>query len=158
MPPAPSWYAGKMLEMRRHRALPKGTTACSTSVDRDGVSVLEAMNPIRFCSPFSVANHSLHENATPCFHVEPGGLLDTSEVPLRCRQRSRRARLGHDVAEESVHGKLEGAELAGYRAITICGTRDPLLISTVGEFLESVRENVRVKATRSGSRLTNTRW
>ena len=39
----------------------------------------EPMNPIRRCTPFSVANHSLHENASPCFHVEPGGILDTSD-------------------------------------------------------------------------------
>jgi hypothetical protein len=42
--------------------------------------------------------------------------------------------------------KLEGAELVGYRAITICGTRDPGLVSTIDDFLVSVRENVAVKA------------
>ena len=42
--------------------------------------------------------------------------------------------------------KLEGAELAGYRAITICGTRDPMLIAIIDDFLASVRENVAFKA------------
>jgi hypothetical protein len=46
--------------------------------------------------------------------------------------------------------KLEGAELAGYRAITICGTRDPILISLLDEFLATVRENVAVKAAAFG--------
>jgi hypothetical protein len=46
--------------------------------------------------------------------------------------------------------KLEGAELVGYRAITICGTRDPVLISLLDEFLATVRENVTVKAASFG--------
>ena len=33
----------------------------------------------RACTPMSVANHSLHENPSPVRHVEPGGVLDTSE-------------------------------------------------------------------------------
>jgi hypothetical protein len=42
--------------------------------------------------------------------------------------------------------KLEGAALAGYRAITICGTRDPMLIATIDDYLASVRRNVEMKA------------
>ena len=61
-PPGPAWYAGKMLECGATAALPKGHDCLVTSVDRDGI-VLEATNPIRKCTPFSVANHSLHENA-----------------------------------------------------------------------------------------------
>ncbi len=143
--PAPSWYAGKMLECGATAALPKGHDCLLTTVDREGV-VIEATNPIRFCTPFSVANHSLHENATPCFHVEPGGLLDTSECRFDAVS-DRAVRVsGMTWQSKPYTVKLEGAELAGYRAITICGTRDPLLVATIDDFLESVRENVRVKA------------
>jgi hypothetical protein len=42
--------------------------------------------------------------------------------------------------------KLEGAALAGYRTLTICGTRDPMLIGMIDEYLASVRRNVEAKA------------
>jgi hypothetical protein len=42
--------------------------------------------------------------------------------------------------------KLEGAELVGHRAITICGTRDPLLIHQFDDFVGRVRDNVEDKA------------
>jgi len=149
LPPAPAWYAGKMLECGATAALPKGHDCLFTQVQADGV-IMEAMNPIRFCTPFSVANHSLHENATPCFHIEPGGLLDTSDCLFEAVS-DRAVRVsGMRWTDQPYTIKLEGAELAGYRAITICGTRDPLLIGTIDEFLPSVRENVAVKAAAFG--------
>ncbi len=144
-PPGPAWYAGKMLECGATAALPKGHDCLVTSVDRDGI-VLEATNPIRKCTPFSVANHSLHENASPCFHTEPGGLLDTSDCKFEAVS-DRAVRVsGMKWTPQPYTVKLEGAELAGYRAITICGTRDPMLISIIDDFLASVRENVAFKA------------
>jgi len=145
MPAAPSWYAGKMLECGATAALPKGHDCLLTSVSRAGV-VLEAMNPIRLCTPFSVANHSLHENATPCFHIEPGGLLDTSDCVFEAVNERAVRVSGMAWTRQPYTIKLEGAELAGYRAITICGTRDPMLVGMIDEFLVSVRENVAVKA------------
>lgn len=145
MPPAPSWYAGKMLECGATAALPKGHDCLLTSVDKSGV-VLEAMNPIRLCTPFSVANHSLHENATPCFHIEPGGLLDTSDCAFEAVNERAVRVSGMAWTKQPYTVKLEGAELAGYRAITICGTRDPMLVGMIDDFLVSVRENVAVKA------------
>ena len=144
-PPGPAWYAGKMLECGATAALPKGHDCLVTSVDRDGI-VLEATNPIRKCTPFSVANHSLHENASPCFHTEPGGLLDTSDCKFEAVS-DRAVRVsGMKWTPQPYTVKLEGAELAGYRAITICGTRDPMLIAIIDDFLASVRENVAFKA------------
>jgi hypothetical protein len=149
LPPAPAWYAGKMLECGATAALPKGHDCLLTNVRRDGV-VLEAMNPIRICTPFSVANHSLHENSSPCFHIEPGGLLDTSDCKFEAVS-DRAVRVsGMKWTPQPYTVKLEGAELAGYRAITICGTRDPILIGIIDEFLASVRENVAVKAAAFG--------
>ena len=145
LPPAPAWYAGKMLECGATAALPKGHDCLITSVDKDGI-VLEATNPIRICTPFSVANHSLHENASPCLHIEPGGLLDTTDCRFEAVS-DRAVRVsGMRWTQQPYTVKLEGAELIGYRAITICGTRDPLLIATLDDFLASVRENIATKA------------
>ena len=145
LPPAPSWYAGKMLECGATASLPKGHDCLLTSVEREGV-VIEALNPIRLCTPFSVANHALHENSSPCFHIEPGGLLDTSDCKFEAVNERAVRVSGMRWTQKPYTVKLEGAELVGYRAITICGTRDPGLVSTIDDFLVSVRENVAVKA------------
>jgi Acyclic terpene utilisation family protein AtuA len=150
LPPAPSWYAGKMLECGSTAALPKGHDCLLATVDEDGV-VIEATNPSRICTPFSVANHSLHENASPCFHIEPGGLLDTSDCRFEAVSERAVRVSGMGWTAQPYTVKLEGAELVGYRAITICGTRDPVLIDTIDEFLASVRENVAAKAAAFGA-------
>lgn len=145
LPPAPAWYAGKMLECGATASLPKGHDCLITTVHRDGVEV-EATNPIRRCSPLSVANHSLHENASPCYHVEPGGLLDTSDCTFEALSDRAVFVSGMKWEPRPYSVKLEGAALAGYRAITICGTRDPGLIGIIDDYLASVRENVAAKA------------
>ena len=77
LPPGPAWYAGKMLECGAAPALPKGPDCLHVIVREDGI-ICEPMGN-RACTPMSVANHSLHENASPIRHVEPGGTLDTSD-------------------------------------------------------------------------------
>lgn len=47
--------------------------------------------------------------------------------------------------------KLEGVELAGYRSVCVCGTRDPLLIGRLDDFVESVRGEVATKAAAFGA-------
>jgi hypothetical protein len=119
LPPAPSWYAGKMLECGATAALPKGHDCLLTTVDREGI-VLEAMNPIRICTPFSVANHSLHENSSPCFHIEPGGLLDTSDCTFEAV--SDRAVRVAGMPDQEPTSQARGADSRA-RAITIWDTR-----------------------------------
>ena len=48
----------------------------------------------------------------------------------------------------SEHGltQLEGVERVGYRAITICGTRDPVLIGQIDGYLATHRDKVAAKA------------
>src|SRR3546814_5481564 len=53
-------------------------------------------------------------------------------------------------AQQPYTVKLGGAALAGYRAVTICGTRDPLLIATLDDFLARVRDAVASKAAALG--------
>ena len=149
LPPAPAWFAGKVLECGATAALPKGHDCLVATVRPDHV-IVEAMNPIRKCTPMSVANHSLHENASPCFHIEPGGLLDTSDCRFDAES-DRAVRISGMTWESRPYTvKLEGAEKAGYRAITICGTRDPGLISQLDSYVASVKQNIADKAAAFG--------
>jgi hypothetical protein len=151
LPPAPAWYAGKMLECGATPAIPKGHDCLFVTVHEDHV-VCEPTNPARRCTPLSIANHSLHENASPIHHIEPGGMLDTSECRFEAVS-DRAVRISGmrwtPAAPYTV--KLEGVELAGYRAICVCGTRDPLLIERLDSFLETVRSEVAVKAAAFGA-------
>lgn len=146
LPPAPCWYAGKMLECGAEPTTPKEPDCLLVTVHPDHL-VCEPPNPIRRCTPLSVANFALHENASPIHHTEPGGLLDTSEVRFEAVT-DRIVRVSgmtwHPADTYTV--KLEGVELAGYRAITLCGTRDPGLIAQIDEYLATHRAKVEAKA------------
>lgn len=145
MPPAPAWYAGKMLECGTATATPKGHDCLMGIVREDHVEV-EPMNPARRCTPLSVATHGLHENASPTLHEEPGGLLDATDCEfIAVSDRAVRVS-GMRWKTRPYDIKLEGAELIGYRAITICGTRDPILISQIDSYLQTVRDDVALRA------------
>jgi hypothetical protein len=149
LPPAPSWYSGKMLECGTASATPKGHDSLLATVRDDHVE-LEPVNPARRCTPLSVATHSLHENASPTLHEEPGGLLDATDCEFTAVS-DRAVRVsGMRWKTRPYDIKLEGAENVGYRAITICGTRDPVLISQIDSYLETVKDDVAARATGFG--------
>ena len=150
LPPAPAWYAGKMLECGATPSIPKGHDCLFVTVREDHVEC-EPTNPARRCTPLSIANHSLHENSSPIHHIEPGGMLDTSACRFEAVS-DRAVRIGGMTwnPADRYTVKLEGVELAGYRAICVCGTRDPLLIGRVDHFLDSVRAEVAAKVAAFG--------
>jgi hypothetical protein len=149
LPPAQSWFAGKMLECGSTPALPKGHDCLFMTVRPDHIEA-EPPNPARRCTPFSVAIHSLHENPSPIVHEEPGGLLDTSGCQF-VAVTDRAVKVSGMVWKPQPYSiKLEGAELVGYRAITICATRDPVLISQLDHYLEDVREEIERRAANFG--------
>jgi len=151
LPPAPSWYAGKMLECGATPSIPKGHDCLFVTVREDHVEC-EPTNPVRRCTPLSIANHSLHENSSPVNHIEPGGMLDTSECRFEAvSDRAVRISGMRWVPATQYTVKLEGVELAGYRSVCICGTRDPLLIGRLDDFITSVRREVATKAAAFGA-------
>jgi hypothetical protein len=146
MEPAQSWYAGKMLECAAAGAWPKGHDCMHVTVTDDSV-ICEPPNPIRRSTPMSLANQALHENASPNIFQEPGGVLDATHCVFDAvSDRAARVSGMQWIPDDAYTIKIEGAELMGYRAITICGTRDPLLIGQFDDFLETVRENIAEKA------------
>jgi hypothetical protein len=151
LPPAEAWYAGKMLECGATPSIPKGHDCLCVTVREDGVEC-EPANPARRCTPLSIANHALHENSSPIHHTEPGGMLDTCGCRFEAVS-DRAVRIcgmrWHPAERYTV--KLEGVDLAGYRSICVCGTRDPLLIARVDDFVASVRREVDVKAAAFGA-------
>lgn len=150
IPPAQAWYAGKILECGGTPSVPKGHDCLFVTVDQESVTC-EPPNPVRRCTPLSIASHSMHENASPIYHTEPGGLLDISACRFDAvSDRAVRVSGMRWNRADQYTVKLEGVEIAGYRALTICGTRDPMLIGRFDNFIESVREEVAQKAAAFG--------
>jgi hypothetical protein len=150
MQPAPSWYAGKMLECGAEPTTPKEPDCLLVTITGDHL-VCEPPNPIRRCTPLSVANFALHENSSPIHHVEPGGLLDTSDVTFTpVTDRAVKVAGMRWTPATTYTNKLEGVELAGHRAMTICCTRDPVLIGQVDDYLATHRAKVQAKAAAFG--------
>jgi hypothetical protein len=151
LPPAPAWYAGKMLECGATPSIPKGHDCLFVTVREDHVEC-EPLNPIRKCTPLSIANHSLHENSSPIHHIEPGGMLDTSACRFDAlSDRAVKISGMSWTPAKQYTVKLEGVELAGHRAICICGTRDPMLIARIDGFIEGIRTIVAEKAADFGA-------
>lgn len=152
-PAGAAWYAGKMLECGATASIPKGHDCILVTVRANGDVDCEPTNPIRRCTRLSIANHSLHENSSPTHHIEPGGVLDTSACTFEeLSDRAVRIRGMTWTPSDPYTIKLEAAEPVGYRAFTICGTRDPLLIGTIHSFLDSVRDNTAAKSADIGAK------
>lgn len=140
--PGLAWYLGKVLECGCLSAEPPGLTETNTGrVRRDHV-VFEPGDPGRRCTVSSVASHSLYERANVWRQLEPGGVLDLSELSLEpASDRAVRAR-GARFVPRPYTVKLEGAARVGYRAFAINGTRDPIMISEIDSVTRGLRAAV----------------
>ena len=144
LPPAPAWYAGKMLECACNAAIPKKHDCLLVTVGEDFVEAMP-LNPELRCTPMSVAVQALHENASPVVRYEPGGIVDTHECTLEAvTDRSVRI-TGMAWKPMPYTIKLEGARRVGFSAFTIAATRDPGLIGQIDSFLEFVRQSTATK-------------
>ena len=136
-----SWHAAKILECGAacavHRARPDGCFAWI----RDDHFVVEPLNPQMYCTPQSVASHTLYENTDPYRITEPAGVLDTSRSAYSAES-ERAVRVGgsefHTAERYSI--KLEGAELVGYQSVIIGGVRDPMILKQLDSWLDGIRE------------------
>jgi hypothetical protein len=143
IPVGVAWHAGKVLECGaasvEQRLYPDSMVA---ELDDDGFTVYPP-NPRLHCTPTSVVSHTLYENADPYHLLEPGGMLDTTECSyVAVNGRSVRVTGSAFVPASRYTVRLEGAVLAGYRAVAIAGIRDPLVLRQLDSFLAGLQEVV----------------
>ncbi len=145
LPPAQAWYAGKMLECGSEPAVPKREGCLLARITAEHVE-LEPTNPAQRCTTLSVANFALHENKSPIHHMEPGGMLDTSDCMFE-QITDRVVRVSGMRWQENTPYtvKLEGIRCTGHRAFTVCASRDPILIRDVEQYLDIVNANIEEK-------------
>ncbi len=144
LPPAPAWYAGKMLECACNAAIPKKHDCLLVTVGEDFIEA-EPLNPELRCTPMSVAVQALHENASPVIRYEPGGIVDSTNCSIEAVS-DRVVRVsGMEWKPAPYSIKLEGARRVGFSAMAIAATRDPGLIGQIDSFLEFVRGSTATK-------------
>lgn len=133
-------HLGKILECSSIAATPGSGSDCIFGYLGDDYFRVEPLNPIRRCTPLSISAHTLYEKSNPYLLPGPGGTLDlrgcsfTQDGERACRVTGSRY-----IPDALPTVKLEGARLAGYRTISVCGNRDAVFISHLDEVLDGVR-------------------
>lgn len=141
--PGLALHAAKIAECGALCARPVGANDSLVVEIGEDYFTVEPPNPERVCTPDSVAAHSLYEQPDPNCFYEPEGKIDLEhstfeQIALR-KVKVTGSRL---VPAERATTKLEGAQLLGYRAITIAGMRDPVGIKYLAEIEKGVRKSV----------------
>lgn len=141
--PGLAWHAGKILECGAASAEPVVAGDCILVTLRDDHFLVEPLNPALRHTVLSTSAHSLYENADPYCLYEAGGMMDLS-ASRYAQVDERRVRVSNSkfIPAEKYQVKLESVAKAGYRTISIMGTRDPLLIDQIDHYIEIVRNTV----------------
>lgn len=135
--PGQAWHSGKILECGGACAEPKGSGVIAR-VYGDSFTVTP-MSPGARCTPLSVAAHTMYEKGRPDLLPGPDGILDVSECHYDAVD-ERTVRVTGSRHRDSDHLtlKVEGAAIAGHRAVFMGGVRDPILIGQIDAFLETL--------------------
>jgi hypothetical protein len=134
-----AWHAAKLLEGGAGAARPATATDCALATVRDHEFLIEALNPALVCTPVSVAAMFAHETAD-LTRTEPTGVIDAGEAKYEAlSDRVVRVTGSKFHRAEKLTIKLEAVQLAGYRAMSIGGVRDPRLLGQIDRFAEEIK-------------------
>ena len=99
-----------------------------------------------WCTPQSVASHTLYENADPFELVEPSGTLLTRESRYEAiSERAVRVSGSQFAPAKEYTIKLEGVRLRGYSTVIFGGVRDPYIISQLDSWLEQLNRSIKTR-------------
>lgn len=138
--PGLSLHMGKILECAAIAAVPGSGSDCMIGYLREDHFLLEPLNPARKCTVTSVAAHTLYEKSNPYILPGPGSIIDLTAARFEQYNETMVRVSGSRLSPCPFYSiKLEGARLAGYRTVSIAGTRDPVFIARVDEVIEGVK-------------------
>lgn len=141
--PGLAWHAAKLLECGAMSAEPANAGDCILVTMRRDHFLVEPLNPAQRHTTVSTAAHALYENASPYHLYEAGGMLDLSEAEYeQVDERTVRVSGSKFIPDKTYRIKLEAATKMGYRTISIMGTRDPILIDQIDDYLANVRNTI----------------
>lgn len=146
LPGGPIWHSAKILECGAACVAIRRSPDCMFARIRDDHFIVEPPGEELWCTPQSVASHTLYENADPYHLYESSGMLDTSDSQYEAvSDRAVKVSGSRWVPAETYTVKLEGVELAGYQSVVVGGIRDPIIIRQVDSWLETVRERLAIR-------------
>jgi hypothetical protein len=131
-------HMGKILECGSMACVPGDLHGSLLGILRDDHFILEPPSLHRACTVRSVAAHTLYERSDPYVQPGPGGINDLRDCRFIQTDARRVTVSGSRWTEDQVYKiKLEGVRFAGYRTICISGIRDPLLIASLRDVLQT---------------------
>jgi len=139
-------HMAKTIECGAQAAEPSSGSDGVFAICKEGHFLVKPLNPARRCTTVSVAAHALYERSDPYKELNPGGYLHLGGAKYeQYDERTVKVSGGKWVTSPEYTVKIEGAALRGYRTITVCGTRDPILIRKIDEALEGAVKEAKEK-------------
>lgn len=137
-------HMGKIVECGSLAARPTGGGDLIIGRLRDDHFLVEPCHPDKACTVQSVSAHTFYEKTDPLMLAGPGGTVDLTKTVFE-QYDDRRVKVTGSafIAADKYTVKLEGARLAGYRAITIGGARDPRFIANIDQIQATIMEKIR---------------
>lgn len=140
--PALTIHMAKIIECGAYCAVNgSGSDSIFATIRKDDF-ILEPLNSNSYCTPESVAAHTLYEQAHPSIFIEPDGIIDCSNSEFYQLEDGKVRVTGTEIREHegAASIKLEGASLQGYRTISILGIRDQNFINCLSESFDGIKE------------------
>jgi hypothetical protein len=142
--PGLALHMGKILECAAIAATPGSGADCALGVLKKDSFILETLNPKRAFTKASTAAHTLYEKSDPYHLPGPGGSIDLTKCTFTELPGGRvEVRGSRHIDSDPYYVKLEGVRRAGFRTISVAGTRDPIMIASIDSILEAVEAQVR---------------
>ena len=138
-------HCGKILECAAIAATPGSGSDCAMGTITQDSFILEPLSDKRKFTSYSAAAHTLYEKTDPYHLPGPGGALNLEKCSFTELDGGRVEVKGTTFdATDEYFVKLEGCQLTGYRTISIAGLRDPIMMNSIDEILELVKNQVQV--------------
>lgn len=144
--PALVWHMAKILECGAAAVAVRLAPDSMMATLHDDTFDVFPMREDYWCTPQSVASHTLYENADPFELIEPSGTLLTRESRYEAiSERAVRVSGSQFVAAQEYTIKIEGVRQRGYSTIIIGGVRDPYIISQLDSWLEQLDKSIKIR-------------
>ncbi len=138
--PGLAYHMGKILECAAIAATPGSGRDCVMGLLYEDSFELESLNEARCFTQTSAAAHTLYEKTDPYSLPGPGGTLDLRLTRFEAVAGGKVRVSGSRFIPASPYAiKLEGVKHSGFRAISIAGIRDPILVGGIDSVLNSIR-------------------
>jgi len=141
--PGLALHMGKILECAAIAATPGSGSDCVMGTLTKDSFILEPLSSERKFTKESTAAHTLYEKSDPYRLPGPGGIINLEKCSFKNLTQGRVEVKGSEfIPSEKYMIKLEGARKIGNRAISIAGSRDPIMIKGIDSILAEVRKRL----------------